>query len=114
MGYRCQGTVKLRGSPNGAGKAAGLGQPCASPCCKTQGGCRDTSCPVLITTSMAGMSLAAETGAPKVPCQRRYPKNAPAKQQLLLAAGSVSHKRAGALHTHYPDAIHTLPSKAQG
>lgn len=46
--------------------------------------------------------------------QRSYPRSAPAEQQLLLAAGSMSCKRAGALHTHYPDAIHTLPSKAQG
>lgn len=40
-------------------------------------------------------------------------KNASAEQQLLLAASSVFHKRAGALHTHYP-AIHTLHRKAQG
>lgn len=40
--------------------------------------------------------------------------NAPAEQQLLLAASSVFHKRAGALHTHYPAAIRILHSKAQG
>lgn len=31
----CQGTMELRGSPSGAGKAEGLGQLCASPCHKT-------------------------------------------------------------------------------
>ena len=37
-------------------------------------------------------------------CRRSYSKNAPAEQQLLLAAGSVSRKRTCALHTHFPDA----------
>lgn len=41
-------------------------------------------------------------------------KNAPAEQQLLLAASSVFHQRVSSLHIHYPDAIHALHSKAEG
>lgn len=71
---------------------------------------RDTSAP--ISSSMAGTSLDQESAHPR--CQRSYPKNVPSEQQLLLAPSSVFHKRAGALHTHYPGAIYTLHSKAQG
>lgn len=42
MGYRYQGTVELRGSPKGAGKAAGPGQPCAA---KTHSQGRILPCP---------------------------------------------------------------------
>lgn len=45
MGYRYHGAVELRGSPNGAGKAAGLGQPCASPCRKTHSQGHILPCP---------------------------------------------------------------------
>lgn len=47
-------------------------------------------------------------------CQSSYPRNAPAEQQLLLAAGSVSCKRAGALPYLLPRCHPYPPSKAQG